>query len=105
VRGTAVGENDALTEIHYRRSPSHVAGWAEVSAEEFPWFGMAEVMLVKSDEELVGAWRELPDATRLAAEAFRQICARWLNGAEAMATAIRRLDQARNVVAKEIANN
>lgn len=59
-----------------------------MSAAEFPWFGMAEVMLMKSDDELAGCWRELPKDARQADAAFRQIGARWLDGAEVMAAMI-----------------
>lgn len=87
--------------IHYRRSPSLATTWEKVSAEEFPWFGMAEVMLLKSDEELVSTWREVPEAARLVAKAFEQIGARWLDGAEAMAAMIQRMRRARDVVEAE----
>jgi hypothetical protein len=103
------GASDELTEIelraiHYRRSPSHATTWAKVSAAEFPWFGMAEVMLAKSDDELAGFWREcFGDALKMTA-AFQQICARWLDGAEAMAAMVRRMERTQNGVEAESAD-
>jgi hypothetical protein len=87
--------------IQYRRSPSHVDRWQEVSADEFPWFGMAEVMLQKSDEELADAWRDIPEAAQLTTKAFQEIGARWLDGAEAMAAIMHRMTLARDTVEAE----
>jgi hypothetical protein len=87
--------------IHYRRTPSHVTAWQEVSAAEFPCFGMAEMMLQKSDEELADAWRELPEEIQQATRAFQEIAARWLDGAEAMAAMVHRLLAARDSVEAE----
>jgi hypothetical protein len=59
---------------------------------------MAEVMLAKSDEELAGFWSEFPGDALKTTAAFRQICARWLDGAEAMVAITQRMALARDVV-------
>jgi hypothetical protein len=78
-----------------------VTTWEEVSAAEFPWFGIAETMLPKSDEEIADIWRELPEVAQQGLAAFQQIGARWLDGAEAIAAMLQRMLRARDIVEAE----
>jgi hypothetical protein len=83
--------NEEIPTTPYRRIPPDIASWKKTSTEEFPWHGMAEVMLPLGDAEIDGLWRDNPGAALRAYEAFRSIGLRWLAGAETMAGMMRRM--------------
>jgi hypothetical protein len=86
---------------NYRRGPPDAKTWLIVSEAEFPWFGMAEVMLHKSDDELAATWRDLPEEAQKSTTIFEKIGLRWLDGAEAMTAMMNRMMAARDSVKAE----